>query len=163
MPKITKHTSVPGILRPFREFLSASGVGASSQIAYYGVPGTCTPFIELCAFAARGLGATQVFVPLLEEGKARLIRQVPDVGMQAGDPLEVKKPAIIVIMGGLAMPDVPVEAGMVRSVLARHPGARVVGICFMSMFEKAGWLKEISFDLQIDATIDPVTVTVADG
>ena len=162
MPNVTKHTSVPGILRPFREFLSANRVSASSQIVYYGVPGTCTPFIELCAFAARGLGAAQVFVPLLEEGKARLLKQVPDVGMQAGDPIVVKNPAIIVIMGGLAMPDVPVEAGMVGSIITRHPGARVVGICFMSMFEKAGWLKEISFDLHIDATIDPVTVTVAD-
>ena len=28
----------------------------------------------------------------------------------------------------------------------------------MSMFEKAGWLYAISFDLMIDATLDPVTV-----
>jgi hypothetical protein len=28
----------------------------------------------------------------------------------------------------------------------------------MSMFEKAGWCDTISFDLMIDATIDPVRV-----
>ena len=162
MPRVSTYISVPGILRPFREYLTTCGIGPSSLVAYYGVPGTCTPFVELCAFAARGLGAVQVFVPLLDEGKARLLRMVPDVGMQAGDPAAVRDPAVIVIMGGLAMPDVPVEAGMVKSLLARYPGVRVAGICFMSMFEKAGWLKEISFDLVIDATIDPVTVTVAD-
>jgi len=30
---------------------------------------------------------------------------------------------------------------------------------FMSMFEKASWLDIISFDLMIDATINPVIVT----
>jgi hypothetical protein len=29
----------------------------------------------------------------------------------------------------------------------------------MKMFEKEGWLKVISFDCLIDATIDPVEVT----
>jgi hypothetical protein len=28
----------------------------------------------------------------------------------------------------------------------------------MNMFEKAGWLPGIAFDLLVDATIDPVTV-----
>jgi hypothetical protein len=32
----------------------------------------------------------------------------------------------------------------------------------MSMFEKAGWLDAVSFDMMIDATIDPVTVTRKD-
>jgi len=39
---------------------------------------------------------------------------------------------------------------------------KVIGVCFMSMIEKAGWLNEISFDMIIDATIDPVTVTWKD-
>ena len=69
-------------------------------------------------------------------------------------------PKVIVIMGGLSMPDVPVKAGQVQAVVARHPGALVLGVCFMHMFEKAGWLDTVSFDCLIDATINPVEVTM---
>jgi len=47
----------------------------------------------------------------------------------------------------------------VREVINRHPGAIVIGVCFMKMFAKAGWLDTITFDLLIDANIDPVEVT----
>ena len=56
------------------------------------------------------------------------------------------------------MPGVPVEKEAVQSVVAAHPGAKVVGICFMQMFEKMGWLDALDFDLIIDAAIDPVKV-----
>jgi hypothetical protein len=62
-------------------------------------------------------------------------------------------------MGGLSMPNVPVKKEQVKAVVDRHPGAAVIGVCFMNMFEKAGWLDSVSFDMMIDATIDPVTVT----
>ncbi|WP_048145087.1 DUF2124 family protein [Methanosphaerula palustris] len=35
---------------------------AGDQIVYYGVPGTCIPFVELLAFALRSLDLEQVFV-----------------------------------------------------------------------------------------------------
>ena len=44
--------SVPGILRPFKTYVDSLSLSAGDQIAYYGCPGTCTPFIELLAFAA---------------------------------------------------------------------------------------------------------------
>jgi hypothetical protein len=43
-------------------------------------------------------------------------------------------------------------------MLSRHKDSAVIGVCFMNMFEKANWTNEISFDLLIDATIDPVRV-----
>ena len=46
---------VPGILRPFKEFIEAKGLKKGDQIVYYGVPGTCMPFIELLGFAIRSL------------------------------------------------------------------------------------------------------------
>jgi hypothetical protein len=147
------------MLRPFRGFIEAAGLKSGEQIVYYGVPGTCTPFVELLAFANRSLSLEQVFVPLVDEGKARTLRQVPDVGMQAGDASPTLDPKVIVVMGGLSMPNVPVEAGQMRMVIDSHPDAQVVGICFMQMFEQAGWLSTISFDFMIDATIDPVEVT----
>jgi len=57
------------------------------------------------------------------------------------------------------MPYMPVTREQVNEVIASHPGAIVIGVCFMSMFEKAEWLDTVSFDLLIDGTLDPVTVT----
>jgi hypothetical protein len=150
---------VPGILRPFKEFLEKKGVKKGDQIVYYGVPGTCTPFIELLAFAVRSLEPEQVFVPFVDECRAKKISHVEDVGMQARIAPVTLKPKSIVVMGGLSMPNVPVKAEHVKSVIDRHPGAAVIGVCFMHMFEKAGWLNTITFDCMIDANIDPVEVT----
>ncbi|MDP3564288.1 MAG: DUF2124 domain-containing protein [Methanoregula sp.] len=157
----TKETfhGVPGILRPFKEFVEAKGLKKGDQILYYGVPGTCTPFVELLAFALRSIELEQVFVPFVDESKAKKISHVEDVGMQARVAPIVLKPKAIVIMGGLSMPNVPVKAEQVKCVLDKHPGAAVIGVCFMHMFEKAGWLSTVSFDCLIDANIDPVEVT----
>jgi len=156
----TKETykSVPGILRPFKEYIKSLDLADSDQIAYYGCVGTCTPFVELLAVAIRSLPLEQVYVPLLDESKAKKIHEVPDVGMQIGGPAVVN-PRVIVIMGGLAMPMMPLVKEDVKAMIARHNNAKVIGVCFMSMFEKAGWLDTVTFDILIDATIDPVTVT----
>jgi hypothetical protein len=158
MTKKEVFQGVPGMLRPFKEFLEARGFAPGDQIVYYGCPGTCTPFVELLAFAVRGLKFTQVFVPYVDEQGARSLTLVPEVGMQATDKIGIKKPVALVVMGGLSMPNVPVEVAQMKEVLSRYPDATIIGVCFMKMFEKAGWLKEISFDLLIDATISPVEV-----
>jgi hypothetical protein len=150
---------VPGILRPFKEFVEAKGLKKGDQIVYYGVPGTCTPFVELLAFALRSLELEQVFVPLVDESQVKKISFVEHVGMQVRMSSVTFKPRVIVIMGGLSMPNVPVKAEQVKVVLDKHPGAAVIGVCFMHMFEKAGWLSTVSFDCLIDANIDPVEVT----
>jgi hypothetical protein len=150
---------VPGILRPFKEYIESKGFKKGDQIVYYGVPGTCTPFVELLGFATRSLDLEQVFVPMVDESKAKKIHPIPDVGMQVGTAAATLNPKAIVIMGGLSMPNVPVKAEQVKSAIDRHPGAVIIGVCFMKMFEKAGWLSVISFDCLIDATIDPVEVT----
>jgi len=150
---------VPGILRPFKEFVEAKGLKKGDQIVYYGVPGTCTPFVELLAFALRSLELDQVFVPFVDESRAMKISFIEHVGMQARMSPVTFKPKVIVIMGGLSMPNVPVKAEQVKDVLDKYPGTAVIGVCFMHMFEKAGWLSIVSFDCLIDANIDPVEVT----
>ena len=152
---------VPGILRPFKEYIEKMGLKKGDQIVYYGCVGTCTPFVELLAIAVRGLHPEQVFVPLLDEPKAKVIHNVDDVGMQVSAKAAKLNPGVLIIMGGLAMPNVPVTKEQVKAVIDRHPGAIVIGVCFMNMFAKAGWLDVVRFDMMIDATIDPVTVTKA--
>ncbi len=150
---------VPGILRPFKEFIESRGLKKGDQIVYYGVPGTCTPFVELLGFALRSLELEQVFVPFVDESRAKKLASVEHVGMQAAAGGVTLNPKAIVVMGGLSMPNVPVKAEQVNAVLDKHQNAAVIGVCFMRMFEKAGWLEMIHFDCLIDATIDPVEVT----
>lgn len=151
---------VPGILRPFKEFVAKNGLKKGDQIVYYGVPGTCTPFVELLGYSLRSLELEQVFIPFVDEKKAHRIHDVPDIGMQARAGPVSLKPKAVVIMGGLSMPNVPVKAEQVKAVIDRHPGSVVIGVCFMRMFEKEGWLGVITFDCLIDANIDPVEVTI---
>ena len=151
-------SGVPGMLRPFKAYLKEAGLGAGDQIVYYGCPGTCTPFIELLGFAVRDLPVEQVYVPYADEAAAKAIRPVGGVGMQvSGDAVRVD-PKVIVLMGGLAMPGVPVTKETMQATVGAHAGAKVVGICFMQMFQKAGWLEDFDFGLIIDASIDPVRV-----
>ncbi|ABN58106.1 MULTISPECIES: DUF2124 domain-containing protein [Methanoculleus] len=151
-------SGVPGMLRPFKAYLKEAGLEEGDQVVYYGCPGTCTPFIELLGFAVRDLPLEQVYVPYVDEAAAKTVRPVEGVGMQVSGDAVSLDPKVIVLMGGLAMPGVPVEKEAVQSVVAAHPGAKVVGICFMQMFEKMGWLDALDFDLIIDAAIDPVKV-----
>lgn len=152
-------TSVPGILRPFKQFIAGAGLSNGDQIVFYGCPGTCTPFIELLGYAIRDLPFTLVYVPHLEEEKAKVLQSVPDVGMQVEDVTGKLSPKVVVLMGGLAMPNVPVSAEMAKETIARYD-AKVIGVCFMAMFEKAGWLDAIDFDIIIDATIEPVNIWI---
>ncbi len=149
---------VPGMLRPFKEFIDTRGLKAGEQIVYYGCPGTCTPFVELLGYAIRGLDLQQVFVPFTDESKAKKMQLVEDVGMQAAGGVAIENPSAVVVMGGLSMPNVPVSAAQVSHVISPHKNAARIGVCFMNMFDKAGWNKEIEFDLLIDAVINPVEV-----
>jgi hypothetical protein len=149
----TTATGVPGILRPFKEFLESQSLKTGDQVVFYGVPATCTPFIELLCYAARSLPCTFIFVPYLEEDRARRLELVEGIGYQAAESCQIKNPAVIVTMGGLAMPGMPVTVDQIESVQRSHPDARRIGICFMRMFEKAGWLDRIRFDLLVDADI----------
>jgi hypothetical protein len=151
---------IPGILRPFKEYITSLNLNEGDLVVYYGCVGTCTPFVELLAVAIRGLHLRQAFVPLLDEAKARAIHDIPDIGMQAsGEPLAITGVRVIVIMGGLAMPMMPVTKEQVRDLTVRHRGAKVVGVCFQNMFARAGWTGTVPFDLAINAMIDTVTVT----
>ena len=152
-------TGITGILRPFKEYLQSLHLQPGDQVVYYGCVGTCTPFVELLAIAVRGMHLEQVYVPLLDEAKARKLYEVADAGMQVSSEPAVLRPAVLVIMGGLAMPFMPVTKEQVRDLAARHSGAKIAGVCFQNMFEKAGWLDTVDFDLLVNAMIDPVTVT----
>ncbi|KQC04543.1 MAG: hypothetical protein APR53_10245 [Methanoculleus sp. SDB] len=157
MKQIDQMSGVPGMLRPFKKFIMEAGLGSGDQIVYYGCPGTCTPFIELLAFAIRDLPVQQVYVPYFEESNAKQLALREGVGMQVTEGAVSLSPAVIVVMGGLSMPGVPVTVEKASETVAQY-SARKIGVCFMDMFQKTGWLDSIAFDLLIDATIDPVRI-----
>lgn len=146
------------MLRPFKEYLEKKGLKAGDQVVYYGCPGTCTPFVELLGFAVRGIGLELVFVPYVDESKAQKLKLVSDIGMQAAGAVKISNPKAVVVMGGLSMPNMPVTMDQVKTTVEKYPEAALIGISFMNMFEKTGWLKSMDFDLLIDAMIDPVNV-----
>ena len=157
---VTSYQGVPGILRPFKEYLDARSLPAGAEIVFYGVPGTCTPFVELLCYAVRSLPYTFYFVPYLNENESRKMVFTEGVGYRTGDSCRFDNPSVIVIMGGLAMPGVPVTPDQAETAVKQYPNAARVGVCFMHMFQKAGLLDKIPFDLLIDAVIE-VTVESA--
>ena len=45
---------IPGILRPFKEYIKSLNLSEGDLIVSYGCVGTCTPFAELLAVANPG-------------------------------------------------------------------------------------------------------------
>ena len=151
-------SGIAGMLRPFKKYMVKSGIADTDQVVFYGCPGTCTPFIELLTYAVRDLPFEFIFVPRLDESSAKVLKPVAHVGMQVTSHApETFEPRVIVIMGGLAMPNEPVTAEMVQEKIAGYD-AKIVGICFMDIFNRAGWLDKIAFDTVINAQMDPVDV-----
>ncbi|MGZ7193801.1 MAG: DUF2124 family protein [Halobacteriota archaeon] len=151
---------VSGISRPFKGIIEQIGLQDEDRIIYVGLPGVCTPFIELLAYAIRKLQINQTFVPDLDLRLAKNVVHVENIGIQFGDPVEIEKAKVIVVLGGLAMPISPVGCEEVSSFLQSTllPGGTVIGVSFMNMFEQVGWTLELPFDFWIDAIIDPVKV-----
>jgi hypothetical protein len=151
---------VAGISRPFKSIIEQLGLHDEDTIMWVGLPGVCTPFIELLSYAIRTLNIEQVFVPNLDLSLAKRVMSVENIGIQFGDPVETAKAQVAVVLGGLAMPISPVSRDDVLQFLHRTllPGGSVIGISFMNMFEQVGWTSAIPFDFLIDATIDPVRV-----
>ncbi len=151
---------VSGISRPFKAILETIDLDKDDVILYVGLPGVCTPFIELLSYAIRTLNVEQIFAPNCQADRAKSIVSVQDVGVQFGDAADTTKAAVIVVLGGLAMPISPVTQEEVARFLERflQPGGKIIGVSFMSMFDQVAWTSVLPFDYVIDATIDPVKV-----
>ena len=157
---ITTTKGVAGISRPFKSIVEQLGLRDEDTMMYVGLPGVCTPFVELLSYAIRTLAIKQVFVANLDLASAKKVVPVENVVIQFADPVKIDKAKVIVVLGGLAMPISPVSRDDVSLFLQRVllPGGSVIGVCFMSMFEQVGWTSVMPFNFLIDATIDPVRV-----
>ncbi|WP_298520946.1 DUF2124 domain-containing protein [uncultured Methanobrevibacter sp.] len=128
----------------------------AEKITFVGSPGVCTPFAELLAYAVRDKETH--FIPLLDKEDCHQFESKP-YGMVLKD--EVSNPQnsdVVVLLGGLSMPKYDVDTGEVKSLVGDilKEDGQLIGVCFMDMFTKAGWLEKIDFDCVIDGTLTGV-------
>lgn len=146
MKKIHEFKGISGNLSVFRD-----EVKDAKKVTFVGTPGVCTPFAELFAYAIRD--KESVFIPNVDIGAAKKI-ELTSHGMQLSQNAEPKADAVV-LLGGLSMPKSGVTAeeavDLVDKVLKEN--GKLIGLCFMDMFRKAGWDKKIDFDCMIDASI----------
>ena len=131
-------------------------VGDAEKITFIGSPGVCTPFAEFLAYAVRDKETH--FIPLLDIDDCHQFESRP-YAMVLDD--EVSDPHgcdVVVLLGGLSMPKYDVDTeevkALVREILKEN--GMLIGVCFMDMFAKAGWLEKVDFDCVIDGTLTGV-------
>lgn len=148
MEDVSEFKGINGQLVSFK-----NEVEGADKITFIGSPGVCTPFAELLSYAVRD--KENHFIPLLDIGDAHQFEFKP-YGMVLKDEVSNPRDAdVVVLLGGLTMPKYEVAFdelnGLINEVL--KDDGKIVGVCFMDMFAKAGWLDKVDFDSIIDASI----------
>ena len=153
-----KKSGIIGFTGAFRE--SVKEINTGSKIVFIGSVAVCTPFIELLSYTIRDKDFQMVYVPNAVLNKTKMINEQQDIGFSVvnvqGDP---KSPDVVVVMGGLAMPKFGCSPDDVLEMINEISGKekpKIIGICFMNIFEKQGWTKKISFDVLIDTKMETI-------
>lgn len=126
---------------------------SASKITFIGSPGLCTPFAEFLSF---GVSDKEThFIPLLDIDDCHEFG-LKSFGMALKD--EVSDPHdsdVVVLMGGLAIPDYNVDFDELNDLIDEiiKDDGRIIGVCFMNMFDESGWLDKIEFESIIDGTL----------
>jgi hypothetical protein len=150
-----KRAGISGLTGSFKE--TVAGLPDGAKVVFAGSVAVCTPFAELLAYAVKDRRFTLVYLPRADVANARSMEWTEGVGFtvtgQKGDP---QNPAAIVLLGGLAMPKfgcpLPQVQEAVRALATK--GTKLVGVCFMGIFEREGWASALPFDAIIDATME---------
>ena len=143
--KIQDVKGLGGMLNGFRDL-----VKDDKKIVFIGSPGFCTPFALFLGYPVRE--KELAFMPGLNMDKARRI-----VATEYGMELESAASAeadVVVILGGMAMQKIGVTPGVMLDFLCKMKYKKLVGVCFMSIFEKAGWCQALSFDFVMNVTLE---------
>lgn len=128
-------------------------VGDAQKITYIGSPGVCTPIAEFLAYAVRN--KENHFIPLLDINECHEFESKSYAMVLKDEVSDPHDSDVVVLLGGLSMPkyDVDTEELMVLVKEILKDDGLLIGVCFMDMFTKAGWLEKIDFDCVIDGTL----------
>ena len=131
-------------------------VGDAQKITFVGSPGVCTPFAELLAYVVRDRETH--FIPLLDADDCHQFEAKPYAMVLKDEVSNPKDSDAVVLLGGLSMPKYDVDTEDVNTLVADilKEDGQLMGVCFMDMFAKAGWLEKIDFDCVIDGTLTGV-------
>ena len=145
MEKVQDVKGLGGMLNGFREL-----VKDEKKITFIGSPGFCTPFALFLGYPVRD--KELVFVSGLDKEKGRKIVST-EYGLELGDKCDIDAD-VVVILGGMAMPKIGVAPGEMKKFLTNVKYKKLMGVCFMSIFEKAGWYDTLEFDYVMNMIIE---------
>ena len=152
-----KKSGIIGFTGAFKD--SVKEIDNGSKVVFTGSIAVCTPFVELLAYTIRDKDFEMIYVPKSDIKKARRIKEQPNIGYSVvNEKVDPKRPDVVVIMGGLAMPKFGCSTedvlNMVEEISDDKP--KIIGVCFMNIFEKTGWTKKIPFDVLIDTNMETI-------
>ena len=128
-------------------------IGDAQKITFVGSPGVCTPFAEFLAYAVRD--KENHFIPLLDIGDCHEFESKPYAMVLKDEVSDPHDSDVVVLLGGLSMPKYDVDTEEVKDLVKEilKEDGQLMGVCFMDMFTKAGWLEKVDFDCVIDGTL----------
>ena len=155
-----KKSGIIGFTGAFRD--SVKEITTGSKIVFTGSIAVCTPFIELLSYTIRDKNFDMVYVPVANLKKAKKINMQENIGYSVLDvPADPIGPDVVVVMGGLAMPKFGCSPDdvlkMINEISVDHK-PKIIGVCFMNIFEKTGWTKKISYDVLIDTNMETTVI-----
>ena len=128
-------------------------VGDAQKITFVGSPGVCTPFAEFLAYSVRD--KETCFIPLLDIDECHEFENKSYAMVLKDELYDPHNSDVVVLLGGLSMPKYDVDTNelmvLINEIL--KDDGKLMGVCFMNMFEKAGWLEKIDFDCVVDGTL----------
>jgi len=145
MEKIQEVKGLGGMLNGFRDL-----VKDDQKIIFIGSPGFCTPFALFLGYPVRE--KEMAFIPGLEKNKMRKIVST-ECGLELADPCSFEADTVV-ILGGMAMPKIGVKVEEMADFLSGMKYKRLMGVGFMSIFQKSGWSDVLKFDNIMDLIID---------
>jgi hypothetical protein len=143
--KIQDVKGLGGMLNGFRDL-----VKDDKKIVFVGSPGFCTPFALFLGYPVRE--KELVFLPGLDMKKARSITAT-EYGMELGGAASTQAD-VVVILGGMAMPKIGVKPEEMKEFLSKMKYKKLIGVCFMSIFEKAGWCQALPFEFVMNIILE---------
>ena len=128
-------------------------VGDAEKITFIGSPGVCTPFAEFLAYSVRD--KENHFIPLLDIDDCHEFESKPYAMVLKDEVSDPHDSDVVVLLGGLSMPKYDVDTEDVKVLVNEilKEDGQLMGVCFMDMFTKAGWLEKVDFDCVIDGTL----------
>ena len=147
MIEMEKFKGLNGNLMAFKK-----EVGDAEKVTFVGIPGVCSPFAELFAYVIRD--KESVFVGKTDLDSTKKIERT-SLGMQFSEEANPRS-SVVALLGGLSMPQYEVALEDVQEMLGEilEPNGKIIGLCYMGMFQKAGWDEQIDFDCIINGVLN---------